>query len=243
MQIVWRARRVLVALACLATTLALTQIVFAAVGTTTTITSDAPDPSVVGQSVAVQYTVTPAGGGTPTGNVTVSDGVISCTGTVVGGQCSLTFTSAGAKSLTATYAGDATFSGSTSAAEAHTVDPANTTTTITSDNPDPSTVGQAVTVQNTVMVNALGDGTPTGNVTVSDGVISCTDTVGAGQCSLTFSSAGARSLTATYPATRTSTAVRRRPSRTRSANRTARRPRPSPTASALRATWPAGRST
>ncbi len=93
----------------------------------------------------MQFSVT-SGSGTPTGNVTVSDGTISCTGTVAAGQCTLTFTSAGARSLTATYAGDGTFSGSSSAAEPHQVNAAGTTTTITSDSPDPSIQGGAVTV-------------------------------------------------------------------------------------------------
>jgi hypothetical protein len=165
--------------------------------TTTTITNDTPDPSVVGQAVTVSYSVT-ASGGTPTGNVTVSDGTNSCTGTVAAGSCSLTFTSAGAKTLTATYAGDSNFSGSTSASVSHQVDKADTTTTITSDTPDPSTVGQAVTVSYTVVANAPGAGTPTGNVTVSDGTDSCTGTVAAGQCTITFTSAGPKTLTATY---------------------------------------------
>jgi Ca2+-binding RTX toxin-like protein len=166
--------------------------------TVTTITSDNPDPSIVGEAVTVTYTVTPTQGGTPTGNVTVSDGTISCTASVAAGQCSLTFTSAGAKSLAATYAGDGTFTGSTSAPESHQVNPADTTTTITSDNPDPSAQGSAVTVQYNVTVNSPGAGTPTGNVTVSDGVDSCTGTVAAGQCSITLTTAGSRSLTATY---------------------------------------------
>ena len=168
-----------------------------AAGTTTTITSDNPDPSVVGQSVTVNYTVT-SGAGTPTGNVTVTDGTVSCTGTVASGSCSLTFTSAGAKTLTATYAGDANFGGSTSAGEAHQVNPSATTTTITSDTPDPSVVGQSVTVNYSVTATSPGAGTPTGNVTVSDGTVSCTGTVAAGTCSLTFTSAGAKTLTATY---------------------------------------------
>ncbi len=168
--------------------------------TTTTITSDTPDPSVVGQSVTVAYSVavTAPGSGTPTGNVTVSDGTVSCTGTVAAGQCTLTPTSAGAKTLTATYAGDANFNGSASAGAAHTVNKADTTTTITSDTPDPSVVGQSVTVAYSVAVTAPGGGTPGGNVTVSDGTVSCTGTVAAGQCMITFTSPGAKSLTATY---------------------------------------------
>ena len=58
--------------------------------------------------------------GTPTGNVTVSDGTQSCTGTVAAGTCNITFTSAGAKSLTATYAGDTNFNSSTSTPSSRT---------------------------------------------------------------------------------------------------------------------------
>src|SRR5205814_1250086 len=53
-------------------------------GTTTTITGHTPDPSTVGQAIAVTYTVTSTGG-TPTGNVTVSAGSDTCTGTVAAG--------------------------------------------------------------------------------------------------------------------------------------------------------------
>ena len=169
------------------------------IATTTTITSDAPDPSVVGQLVQVQYTVAPiVGNGTPTGSVIVSDGTVSCTGTVGAGQCSLPFSSAGARSLTATYAGDSIFQGSTSGADSHQVNPADTTAAITADTPDPSVVGQPVAVHYSVTVNGQGAGTPTGNVTVSDGTITCTGTVAAGQCSLAFTSAGAKWLTAVY---------------------------------------------
>ncbi len=146
--------------------------------TTTTISSDTPDPSAVGQVVTVNYSVT-AGAGTPTGTVTVSDGAASCTGTVAAGTCNLTFTSAGTKTLTATYAGDSNFNGSVSANENHTVNKANTTTTITSDTPDPSAVGQTVAVNFTVAavtvtaanatIQVVNGGGPTGNVTVSDG--------------------------------------------------------------------------
>ena len=48
-------------------------------GTTTTITSANPNPSTAGTAVLVQFSVT-SSAGTPTGSVTVSDGVDSCTG-------------------------------------------------------------------------------------------------------------------------------------------------------------------
>ena len=172
--------------------------------TTTTINSDNPDPSVVGQPVTVTWTVAvsaPGALGAPlTGNVTVSDGTNQCVAAVSAGQCDVTFTSAGAKSLTATYAGDTNYNGSASTpATAHTVNKADTTTTITEDNPDPSTPGQAVLVKWTVTVNSPGAGTPTGNVTVTDGVDSCNAPVATGQCSITLNTTGLRTLTATYP--------------------------------------------
>jgi alpha-tubulin suppressor-like RCC1 family protein len=90
--------------------------------TTTTIISDSPDPSVVGQAYTVQWTVAVVapGSGTPTGTVTVSGGS-GCSAAVAAGQCDVTSTSVGAKTLIATYSGDSNFNGSVSAAEAHTV--------------------------------------------------------------------------------------------------------------------------
>ena len=87
-------------------------------GTTTVITSDLPDPSAVGQGVTVNFTVTPAKGGTPIGLVTVTDGAGASTlrpGAATAnttGACSLTPTVVGDKTLTATYAGDSNFLGS-----------------------------------------------------------------------------------------------------------------------------------
>jgi hypothetical protein len=165
--------------------------------TTTTITGDFPAPSTVGQAVTVNFTIISANGA-PTGDVTVSDGVDACIGAVAAGSCSITLTTAGSRTLIATYAGDSNFNGSASAGAAHSVDQASTTTTITSDAPDPSVAGQAVIVNYTVAVNAPGGGTPTGNVTVSDGVDSCVGTVAAGNCSIALSTAGVRTMTATY---------------------------------------------
>ena len=89
--------------------------------TTTTITSHLPAPSTINLPVTINYSVTPVAG-TPTGSVTVGDGTgVSCTDTVAAGSCSLTFTTAGAKTLTAQYSGDIDFNPSTSAGVAHTV--------------------------------------------------------------------------------------------------------------------------
>ena len=171
------------------------------VATTTTITSDDPDPSVVGQPVTVQYGVAngEVGAATPTGNVTVTDGVSSCTGTVAVGECSITLTTRGSRSLAASYAGDATHHASpASASAAHEVDPADTVTLVTADDPDPSGVGEDVTVSFTVAAVPPGSGTPTGDVTVSSGHDSCTGTVAAGSCTLSVTTAGTRTLTASY---------------------------------------------
>jgi CSLREA domain-containing protein len=92
--------------------------------TTTTITSDTPDPSIAGNAVTVAYSVSPVapGAGTPTGNVTVtvSGGAETCTGTVAAGSCSITLNVGGARTLTATYAGDSNFNSSNDT-EPHTV--------------------------------------------------------------------------------------------------------------------------
>ena len=69
-------------------------------------------------------TVNSPGAGTLTGNVTVSDGAgNTCSATVAAGNCQITIGTAGAKTLTATYAGDANFLTSASAGTSQTVNP------------------------------------------------------------------------------------------------------------------------
>jgi len=179
-----------------------------AANTTTTITNAASlnsTPSVTGAGVVVQWNVAVVAPGTAatalTGNVTVSAGLDNCIAAVSAGQCTITFTTAGAKSITAAYAGDSNFNGSTSPGAPHQVNAAATTTTITSDAPDPSAAGQSVTVNYTVVANGPGGGTPTGavNVTISGGVETCSGTVAAGGCSLVLNTLGiGRVITATY---------------------------------------------
>ena len=115
------------------------------VASATTITSHQAEPSLVGTAVNVGVTVDGAGG-IPSGQVTVSgDGAVaSCTITLANGSgsCSITFTQPGNRDLTATYAGDARFSGS-SVTVKHQVSPApngapvaaNDTYTATEDQP------------------------------------------------------------------------------------------------------------
>jgi hypothetical protein len=67
-------------------------------------------------------TVNPPGSGTPTGNVTVSDGSASCTASVATGSCIIKMKITGNRTLTATYAGSTKFNGS-SDTENHQVIP------------------------------------------------------------------------------------------------------------------------
>ena len=81
-----------------------------------TIGGISPEPSQVGQPYSVSYSVVSSSSGTPTGNVTVSDGSVSCIGTVATGSCSLTSTTPGTKTLTVAYAGDGQFASRTATA-------------------------------------------------------------------------------------------------------------------------------
>ncbi|MEZ5466525.1 MAG: Ig-like domain-containing protein [Lysobacterales bacterium] len=176
-----------------------------AAATTTTITSDTPDPSLVNQPYTVAVTVSSnPGAGTPTGSVSVSDGsgagcnIILSNGA---GSCPLSSTSAGLKTLTASYTSQGQAFAASSDAEAHTVNPAQpaaTTTLITGQAPNPSVVGQPYTVS--VTVSSAG-GTPSGTVTVNNGAgvgtSSCEITLagGSGGCQIASLHAGNQLLT------------------------------------------------
>ncbi len=95
------------------------------------------------------------------------------------------------------FAGDANFGPASDASTRLTVTKANSTVVITANTPNPSTIVQVVTVNFTVS----GVTKPTGSVKVlaSTGE-NCTGTLsaGAGSCTLTFSTSGSRTITATY---------------------------------------------
>ncbi|MFE6739323.1 Ig-like domain repeat protein, partial [Streptomyces tubercidicus] len=143
--------------------------------TTVTTVSSAPDPAVTGQPVSFTATVapTPPGAGVPTGTVTFTfgDGTAAVTAPLSGGIAGVTHvynTAADSPyTVTAAYSGDANFS-SSSGTDSQTVAPASTLTTVTT-TPDPSVVGQPVTLTATVAATAPGGGVPTGAVTFSFG--------------------------------------------------------------------------
>ena len=170
--------------------------------TTTTILSNLPNPSVYGQDYTVTVQVAPqSGGGTPTGTVNVSDGSGSCNITLAAGSgsCDLPSLAPATLTLTATYAGDANWNGSSDTAS-HTINRAASLTTIVSDLPDPSEWGFNYTVTVSVSAVAPGSGTPTGTVDVDDGLNSCTVTLsaGSGSCDLPSDAVSSRTITASY---------------------------------------------
>jgi hypothetical protein len=177
--------------------------------TTTTITSKSPSgSSVVGQSVVFNYDVNivAPGAGTLTGTVTVTDGTESCIGAINSGSglgsCSISFSSPGTRNVTATFSGDVNFESSISGSTSHTVNKANTSLIVSSDQPDPSIIGETVTVQWTLAATGTGGGTPTGTVTVTaSGSAGCTApaTFGTGSCDLVFTANGTPTIAASYP--------------------------------------------
>ncbi|MBK8070287.1 MAG: S8 family serine peptidase [Rhodanobacteraceae bacterium] len=171
--------------------------------TTTTITSDLPDPSVVGQPYTVSVTVA-AQTLSPSGTVTISDGSASCgpvtltagTAPNATASCALTSTTAGAKTLTASYTAATTAFGDSSGTTSHQVDPASTSISVTG--PTRSRINQPTSFSFALSVNAPGAGTPTGTVTLSSGSASCTATLPATACDLSFDALGNRTVSASY---------------------------------------------
>jgi hypothetical protein len=174
--------------------------VFTIQGTSTTSVTSSPNPSVVGESVTLTATVTPA---SATGTVEFFDGATSLgTAPLAGGSASINTASlaVGPHSLTAVYGGSALTAGSTSAAHSHTVNQASTSTSLASA-PNPSTVGENVTLTASVSVSPPGAGSPGGSVEFFDGATSLgTSPLSGGSATLNTAAlaAGGHSLTAVY---------------------------------------------
>lgn len=163
-------------------------------GTTTTLSASS-NPATYGRSVTLTAVVTPS---TASGSVTFQDGSIALgTGNLSNGTATLPVTtlSGGVHSLTAAYGGDANSLASTSAAFTLTVNPASTTTTLTS-SANPSMYGQSVTLTASVTPSQA-----TGSVTFQDGATTLgTGTLSGGVASLpvTTLSGGSHAFTASY---------------------------------------------
>jgi hypothetical protein len=167
--------------------------------TTTTLSTDI-NPAVTGQLVTLTATVT-AALGTPVGSVTFFDGttVLGVVAVDPNGQAALVVPlGVGPHSLSASFAGIAPFSASTSAAVSETVNPAATTTALSAD------VFASSFVQFTITVApvAPGAGGPTGTVTLFDGnTVVGTATLGAhGQAFIDLENLapGTHTFTASY---------------------------------------------
>ena len=182
--------------------------------TETRLWSIEPDNSSAGEPITVTARVY-GYNGNPTGTVTMSDGSVSCSGTlstdandVTETSCVLTPATPGDKLFTATYGGDSTYNGSSDSLYRTIGDgsKADTTTHISDSFPNPSQAGEPVFVE--VFVNKIGSTPdyPTGEVTITDGTVSCSGTLALNDfasnvagCRLTFITAGVKTLTATYP--------------------------------------------
>jgi hypothetical protein len=136
---------------------------------TTTGVSTSKTPTVFGETVTFTATVSVVapGVGTPTGNVQFyADGAPLGSGqTLSGGKATVSTSSLSVAThpITATYTGTTNFNGSTASQISQVVSKADTTTAVTTA-PNPSSVGQSVTLTATVSVVSPGVGTPTGNV-------------------------------------------------------------------------------
>jgi len=185
---------------------------------TTTALGSSANPSVVGQAVTYTATVAPAtsGAGTPTGQVELLDGttpIAACggaAGTAISASgsaaCTIAYQATGSHTVTVRYLGDTTFAGS-SASLAQQVGRAPTTISVAS-SPNPSAVGQAVTLTATVAASSAGAGTPTGYVELLDGATPITacggttgtalSTTGTATCTAALSGPGAHTIAARY---------------------------------------------
>ena len=171
-------------------------------GAATTSVSSSLNPSAFGQSVTFRASVQTTSG-TPTGTVTLMDGSTSIgTTSLSGGTAQFTIggLSLGSHSITATYSGDANFSGSTSSVLTEVVNQATTTTSL-STSANPSSYGQAVTFTASVLPSS--GGSPSGSVKFLDGTVQIGSAVLSGgvasfTTSATALNAGSHSVTASY---------------------------------------------
>ena len=171
---------------------------------TSTSLAIANNPSVFGQNIGLNVTVTPASGGTPTGTVYLyADGALLQTASLnSSGNASFTVASltAGTHDLTAVFGGNS--SDNSSAGDTTQVIGQGNTATSLSTSTTSSYVGQTVTLSANVTATGLAAGTPTGTVTFLAGTIplGTANLDGSGDASLAvnYLEIGDNSITAVY---------------------------------------------
>jgi hypothetical protein len=173
-------------------------------GTSTVTVTSSASPSTWSESVTLTATVSSAIGPPPNGEtVAFTNGGVAL-GTVPLSQGAASFTTSslpvGTNSIQASYAGDTMWSGSVSNTFKQRVNPATTTSTVTS-SLNPAMAGQAVTFTATVTSSA---GKPTGSVTFEgNGATLGTVTLSGGVAKLTTSTlhTGTINISVQYTAT------------------------------------------
>jgi hypothetical protein len=171
-------------------------LVISETGSATVITGIAPETSqVVGLAYTVSVSVT---GVDPTGQVTVSDGDASCAITLDAsgeGSCELTSTTVGMKSITASYEGDDNNGPSAASPVDYEIVKADLNLSIVSVG---SNDFEIAGIPYAVEIDFDGYNA-TGSVEVSDGTGgACTIVLPASSCSLTSTTVGEKTVTASY---------------------------------------------
>jgi hypothetical protein len=164
-----------------------------AASTSTRFEVDSPDPTTPGQPFTVTLSVR-SDEGTPQGTATVSDGVNDCVVQIVGGSgsCSLALFTLGARTLTATFQGNASFA-SSSANETHTVNPPAVQSLSIREQPSSSvTIGDEFSRQPEIELRLGDDRLEQSGVTVTATIASGSGTLGGTVTALTDGDGRAR---------------------------------------------------
>jgi Bacterial Ig-like domain (group 3) len=170
--------------------------------TATSVTAT-PNPSVIGQSVTVCATVTldeKGGGGGPTGTVTFTGpGGLNQTVTLNGSsQACFSSTSLVSGIITATFNDNEDYATSDDTVTVTVTAGSAATRTAVTATPNPSVIGQSVTVCAAVTVDNRQPSGPAGTVTFTGAGLNQTVTLAAGQACLTTTTLVTGSVTAVY---------------------------------------------
>ena len=163
--------------------------------------ADSANPSVYGETITFNATVTAQGSGTPSGSVTFKDGLTALgTAPLIGATATLNTSTlgVGTHSITAWYSGDSNFLHSVSPTIVQTVDQASTTTSLVS-SANPGYRNQTITL--TATVKSLNGGAASGNVTFKQGTLTVATVPLASEqatYSTSYTTTGTRSITAAY---------------------------------------------